>query len=113
LDETVSELGTSLILISHDVAVVASMTDRIYVMYGGRVVESGRTTDVLNRPQHPYTQVLLRSVRSLTDEGVELYSIPPSFRSWLEGKALVTGVDEQSVPPVGMTSGKKGCADAS
>lgn len=83
LDETVAELGTSLILISHDIAVVAGMTDRIYVMYAGRVVESGATREVLENPQHPYTQALLRSVRSLTDEGVELYSIPESLRvSW-------------------------------
>jgi ABC-type dipeptide/oligopeptide/nickel transport system ATPase component len=84
LDESVRELGTSLILISHDLAVVASMTDRIYVMYGGRVVESGATATVLERPRHPYTQALLRSVRSLTDDDVELWSIPPSFRAWLD-----------------------------
>ncbi len=80
LDETVSRLGTSLVLISHDLAVVAGMTDRIYVMYGGRVVESGTTEDVLYRPRHPYTQALLTSVRSLTDEGVELYSMPLELR---------------------------------
>ncbi|NEE00457.1 ABC transporter ATP-binding protein [Phytoactinopolyspora halotolerans] len=83
LDETVAELDTSLILISHDIAVVAGMTDRIYVMYAGHVVESGRTREVLEKPEHPYTQALLRSVRSLTEDGVELYSIPESLRaSW-------------------------------
>ncbi|WP_165368307.1 ABC transporter ATP-binding protein [Phytoactinopolyspora endophytica] len=83
LDETVSELDTSLILISHDIAVVAGMTDRIYVMYAGCVVESGATREVLERPKHQYTQALLRSVRSLTEEGMELYSIPDSLRvSW-------------------------------
>ncbi|NDL56508.1 ABC transporter ATP-binding protein [Phytoactinopolyspora mesophila] len=112
LDETVSELGTSLILISHDLAVVASMTDRIYVMYGGRVVESGPTTDVLNSPQHPYTQVLLRSVRSLTDDGVELYSIPPSFRAWLEDQPSASAFDEEAAWPVNATSGKGGSPDA-
>ncbi|MFD1717294.1 ABC transporter ATP-binding protein [Georgenia deserti] len=81
LDETVAGLGTSLILISHDIAVVASMTDRIYVMYAGRVVESGTTRAVLTTPKHAYTQALLRSVRSLTDEDVELYSIPDSLRT--------------------------------
>ncbi|GAA3214677.1 ABC transporter ATP-binding protein [Microbacterium terregens] len=80
LDETVAKLGTSLILISHDLAVVASMTDTIYVMYAGRVVESGPTRRVLESPQHLYTQALLRSVRSLTDEGVDLWSIPPEMR---------------------------------
>jgi len=80
LDETVSTLGTSLILISHDLAVVASMTDTIYVMYAGRVVESGPSRQVLTSPQHPYTQALLQSVRSLTDDGVDLWSITPELR---------------------------------
>jgi len=89
LDETVSELRTSLILISHDLAVVAGMTDRIYVMYAGHVVEEGPTARVLAEPRHAYTRALLRSVRSLTDEGTELYSIPPSLRRELT--AEVTG----------------------
>ena len=80
LDETVSTLGTSLILISHDLAVVASMTDTIYVMYAGLVVESGPSRQVLTSPQHPYTQALLQSVRSLTDDGVDLWSITPELR---------------------------------
>jgi ABC-type dipeptide/oligopeptide/nickel transport system ATPase component len=83
LGRTVSELGSSLILISHDLAVVSSMTDRIYVMYAGRVVESGATGDVLTRPSHPYTQALLRSVTSLTDDGAELYSMPVILREQL------------------------------
>jgi len=86
LDETVSELGNSLILISHDIAVVASMTDRIYVMYDGHVVEEGATSEVLSRPRHPYTQALLRSVRSLTDERVDLYSIPGELRRELSAE---------------------------
>ncbi|GGH34971.1 ABC transporter ATP-binding protein [Microbacterium album] len=90
LDETVRELGTSLILISHDLAVVASMTERIYVMYRGRVVESGTTADVLTKPRHPYTQALLRSVRSLTDDDAELYSIPPTLRA-----ELAASLDEE------------------
>jgi len=80
LDKTVSELRTSLILISHDLAVVSAMTDRIYVMYAGRIVEEGPTARVMREPQHPYTQALLRSVRSLIDPDTELYSIPPSLR---------------------------------
>jgi len=80
LDEAVSTLGTALILISHDLAVVANMTDRVCVMYAGRVVESGATREVLTSPRHPYTQALLRSVRSLTDDGTELWSITPDLR---------------------------------
>jgi ABC-type dipeptide/oligopeptide/nickel transport system ATPase component len=84
LDETVKKLGASLILISHDLAVVANMTDRVYVMYGGRIVESGTTRQVLTEPRHPYTQALIRAVRSLTDDGTELWSIPPSLRGELD-----------------------------
>jgi ABC-type dipeptide/oligopeptide/nickel transport system ATPase component len=93
LDETVARLDTSLILISHDLAVVASMTDRIYVMYGGRVVESGTTSDVLNNPRHLYTQSLLRSVRSLTDDTTPLWSIPPELRREID--ALVGRSDDK------------------
>lgn len=80
LDATVRDLDTSLILISHDLAVVAGMTDRVYVMYNGRIVEEGRTERVITDPQHPYTKALLRSVRSLTGRGEELYSMPPELR---------------------------------
>ncbi|GGA71691.1 oligopeptide transport ATP-binding protein OppD [Pseudoclavibacter endophyticus] len=80
IDETVTDLGTSLLLISHDLAVVAEMADRVYVMYGGRIVEDGPTEHVLHDPKHPYTRALLRSVRSLTDEDTTLYSIPPALR---------------------------------
>ncbi|GAA1804749.1 ABC transporter ATP-binding protein [Nesterenkonia flava] len=83
LHNTVEETGTSLILISHDIGVVASMTERIYVMYRGRVVESGTTHQILTAPEHPYTQALLRSVRSLSEPDVELYSIPLELRRQL------------------------------
>jgi len=83
LDDTVRTIWTSLLLVSHDLAVVAEMTDRLYVMYGGRVVESGPTRAVLDEPRHPYTKALLRAVRSLTDEDTALYSIPPELRDWL------------------------------
>lgn len=80
LDEAVRTLHTTLILISHDIAVVSEMTDRVYVMYNGRVVESGTTSQVLHAPKHRYTQALLTSVRSLSDDGTPLYSIPPALR---------------------------------
>ncbi|TFV84126.1 ABC transporter ATP-binding protein [Microbacterium sp. dk485] len=80
LDATVRDLDTSLILISHDLAVVAGMTDRVYVMYNGRIVEEGPTERVITDPQHSYTKALLRSVRSLTVRGEELYSMPRELR---------------------------------
>jgi peptide/nickel transport system ATP-binding protein len=55
-------LGLTIILISHDLAVVARVCDRVAVMYGGRVVESGSPDTVLTAPAHPYTQALLDAV---------------------------------------------------
>jgi oligopeptide transport system ATP-binding protein len=57
-----SKLGTSIILITHDLGVVANMADRIIVMYAGKVVETGTADDIYYRPQHPYTWGLLQSV---------------------------------------------------
>ena len=62
LRELNESLGLTIILISHDLAVVARVCDRIAVMYAGRVVESGIPQDVLTAPQHPYTQALLDAV---------------------------------------------------
>jgi len=53
-------LRMSLLLITHDMAVISRCCDTVYVMYGGRVVEGGPTAAVLNHPRHPYTQLLLR-----------------------------------------------------
>lgn len=74
LDQSVTELGTSLIMISHDLAVVAELCDRVYVMLNGRIVESGPTREVFVNPREPYTEALLKSVRSLTVPGEELIS---------------------------------------
>ena len=67
----------SLILITHDLAVVAEICDRILVMYAGQLVETGSSDDIFYRPQHPYTQGLLASVPRM-DQPVddELHSIP-------------------------------------
>jgi oligopeptide transport system ATP-binding protein len=71
------DTGTSVILITHDLGVVAGMTDRIVVMYAGRVFERARTTELFARPANPYTRGLLMSVPSQTVEpGTALYQIP-------------------------------------
>ncbi|MGI5151532.1 ABC transporter ATP-binding protein [Plantactinospora sp. CA-294935] len=56
-----ADTGVSLVFVSHDLAVVGKVTDSILVMYRGQAVEQGRTADVLRRPQHPYTEMLLSS----------------------------------------------------
>ncbi|MMZ63913.1 Oligopeptide transport ATP-binding protein OppD [compost metagenome] len=58
-------LGTSIILITHDLGVVAGMCDRVIVMYAGEVVETGTKWEIFKNPQHPYTKGLLRSMPRL------------------------------------------------
>lgn len=70
------ELGFALILVSHDLALIADVTDRIIVMYGGKIVEGGLTPDVVEAPSHQYTSGLLRSVLSLESADTFLNEIP-------------------------------------
>ncbi len=79
------ESGTSLIWITHDLAVVAGLAHSICVMYAGKIVEYGPVDDVLDRPLHPYTQGLLRSIpgESLMEKGKPLKQIPGSMPSLL------------------------------
>ncbi len=71
-----SEMGTALIWITHDLAVVAGLADDICVMYAGKLVEQGSVDDVLDRPAHPYTLGLIKSVPSATGTGQPLSQIP-------------------------------------
>jgi oligopeptide/dipeptide ABC transporter ATP-binding protein len=61
------ERGTAILLITHDMGVVADMADRVAVMYAGRIVESGPADAIFADPRHPYTRLLLRSVPRLDD----------------------------------------------
>jgi oligopeptide/dipeptide ABC transporter ATP-binding protein len=86
--ELISELqartGTALLLITHDLAVVAETVETIAVMYAGRIVETGAVEEVLLKPQHPYTEGLLSSIPSLHKRGEALSVIkgvvPNPFR---------------------------------
>ena len=80
--------GTALIWITHDLAVVAGLADRISVMYAGRIVEQGATDDVIDRPVHPYTVGLLGSVPSANKRGSRLRQISGMTPNML---ALPTG----------------------
>ena len=70
------ETGTAMIWITHDLAVVAGLADKICVMYAGRIVEKGVIDDVLDRPTHPYTHGLIGSVPSHNARGERLFQIP-------------------------------------
>jgi oligopeptide transport system ATP-binding protein len=68
----------SVIFITHDLGVVAGISDHVLVMYSGRIMESGRTRDIYYQPAHPYTRALLKSTPSVEDKNSELYVIPGS-----------------------------------
>ncbi len=75
--------GTAILWVTHDLAVVSGLSDRLAVMYAGRIVEEGPTTEVLARPAHPYTQGLLRSLPVNNQRGRRLNQIPGSTPSLL------------------------------
>jgi len=66
--EVVGSLGMALLLISHDLAVVSTMCERVHVMYRGRLVESGAAARIFAAPRHPYTRGLLNAARAARDE---------------------------------------------
>ena len=80
--------GMALLLITHDLGVIAEVCDRVLVMYGGQIVEIGVTDEILTDPQHPYTQGLLASLPGIGDRDVRLNPIPgtvPSAVDWPKG----------------------------
>ena len=70
------DLGTAVILITHDLGVVAGTSDKVNVMYGGRMMESGTAEQVFYEAKHPYTRSLQKTIPSLQTKGEELYTIP-------------------------------------
>ncbi len=80
--------GMALLLITHDLGVIAEVCDRVVVMYGGQIVETGTTEEILTRPEHPYTQGLLASLPGIGDRDVRLNPSPgsvPSAVDWPDG----------------------------
>jgi peptide/nickel transport system ATP-binding protein len=77
MTDIVERLGASLVLVTHNLGVVARYATRIYIMYAGRIVETGSCKDIFASPKHPYTIGLLRSVPRLDEEqGTKLVPIP-------------------------------------
>ena len=70
------DMGTSVILITHDLGVVRQYADRINVMYAGRIVESAPARELLEHPRHAYTRALMKSIPGLHAKGSLLYTIP-------------------------------------
>ncbi|WP_107852790.1 oligopeptide ABC transporter ATP-binding protein OppD [Oceanimonas marisflavi] len=82
LNELKTEFSTAIMLITHDLGVVAGSCDRVMVMYAGRTMEVGAVRDIFYRPAHPYTQGLLHAIPRLDSDGEELATIagnPPNL----------------------------------
>ncbi|MGI5402693.1 ABC transporter ATP-binding protein [Streptomyces sp. CA-135486] len=113
------ELNMGLILITHDLGVVADVADRIAVMYAGRIVETAPVHDIYKSPAHPYTKGLLASIPRLDQKGRELYAIkglPPNLMHIPPGCAfhprcpLAQDVCRTDEPPLYEVSKERGSA---
>ncbi|MFJ8748346.1 ABC transporter ATP-binding protein [Streptomyces sp. NPDC102441] len=109
LAELQRELNMGLILITHDLGVVADVADKIAVMYAGRIVETSPVHEIYKAPAHPYTKGLLRSIPRLDQKGQELYAIkglPPNLLHIPPGCAfnprcpMAQAVCRTDVPPL-------------
>ncbi|MEU3031137.1 ABC transporter ATP-binding protein [Streptomyces incarnatus] len=119
LAELQREYRMGLVLITHDLGVVADVADRIAVMYAGRIVESAPVHDIYKAPAHPYTRGLLDSIPRLDLKGRELYAIkglPPNLTRVPPGCSfhprcpMARGVCRAEVPPLYEVSEVRGSA---
>jgi oligopeptide/dipeptide ABC transporter ATP-binding protein len=76
IDDLRVRLGMAVLLITHDLGIIAEVADEVYVMYAGKVVEQGFTADIFKEPRHPYTVGLLNSIPDLHENKERLNAIP-------------------------------------
>ncbi len=76
MKELAQEIGASVLMITHDMGVVAQMCDEVNVMYAGLVIESAKTREIFHNPKHPYTTGLMKAVPKIVKTNVKLDSIP-------------------------------------
>ena len=106
--EVQQEMGSSLLFVTHDLAVHANLTDRLAIMYAGRIVEEGRTADLFREPLHPYTRHLIASLPRIGDAAPRpaLEGAPPSLADPPQGCRfhprcpLAMAVCQQQSPPL-------------
>ncbi|MFF3664954.1 ABC transporter ATP-binding protein [Microtetraspora malaysiensis] len=119
LAELQRESNMGLILITHDLGVVADVADKIAVMYGGRIVENAEVHDLYRNPAHPYAKGLLESIPRVDLKGQELYAIkgmPPNLLDMPTGCAFHPRCPYRQekcvtdVPPLHTISGTRGSA---
>ncbi len=114
IKEIQTDLNMSMLYITHDIAVVAEITDRIGVMYAGKLVELGSTADVFERPIHPYTKALLSVFPSIRGEKRPLATLggeppnlvdPPTGCRFHPRCPYATAICQQEEPPVVVRDG--------
>jgi oligopeptide transport system ATP-binding protein len=119
LAELQREFNMGLILITHDLGVVADVADKIAVMYAGRIVEDAPVHDIYAKPAHPYTKGLLQSIPRLDQKGQELYAIkglPPNLTRIPPGCAfnprcpMAQDICRTDVPPLHPVGPARGSA---
>jgi peptide/nickel transport system ATP-binding protein len=83
MKDMVQRFRASLVVVTHNLGVVARYAQRIYIMYAGRIVESGTTKDIFGKPRHPYTMGLLKCIPRLDEEEgrklVPIEGLPPNL----------------------------------
>lgn len=111
-----SELGFAMLFISHDFGVISRVSDRVAVMYAGKIVEEGSKSEIFNDASHPYTQALIESVSDVEDVPERLSAIrgqPPSIYSEVQGCSfaprcpMVESVCEHQPPAFQIGEGRK------
>lgn len=117
MKDMVQKLGTSLVLITHNLGLVARYAQRIYVMYAGRIVESGTTREIFSNPRHPYTVGLLNSIprldavkrkRLVPIEGLppNLIDMPPACAFLPRCPYRIEACYQRPQPPLFQTDGE-------
>lgn len=109
LKELQQRYEMSIIFITHDLGVVANISDRVAVMYAGKIIEVGRSEEVFYDARHPYTWGLMSAMPTLDTDGEELYSIngtppqlihPPAGDAFARRNEYALDVDEEYEPPL-------------
>ncbi|WXR61100.1 ABC transporter ATP-binding protein [Peptostreptococcaceae bacterium AGR-M142] len=113
INDIQKKTGVGVIFITHDLGVVANVSDRVAVMYAGKIIEIGKCREVFYNPQHPYTWGLLASMPTLDSTDLELYAIPgsppdmtkpPKGDAFARRSQFALAIDMEEEPPFFMVS---------